>query len=123
FADLAGLAGRTLAAARPGGRAFKYRINERATDCFVRNLVRRQVELQETHRAFDVHADRTGINVRGRREHATDRLAVARVRAGIEHEVGHARRAAGIERLLETRGVEPGANGVRAADGDGLALG
>src|SRR5213083_2078848 len=44
FADLAGFACRALAAARASGRAFENRINERATDGFVRHLVRRQVE-------------------------------------------------------------------------------
>src|SRR5439155_26632186 len=122
FADLSGLARRTLAAAWAGGRAFENRINQRATDGLVCHLVRRQIELKEAHRAFDVHADRAGINVRGRREHATDRRAVARVCVGIEHEIGHPRRAAGVERLLETLGVEPGTNRVRADNGDGLAL-
>jgi len=122
FADLAGLARRTLAAARALGRAFENRINQRAAHGSVRHLINGQVEFQKAHRAFDVHADRVGINVRGRREHATDRRAVAGVRVGIEHEIGHARRAAGVERLLETRGVEPGANRVRADYGDGLAL-
>ena len=60
--------------------------------------------------------------MRGRREHATDRRAVARVCVGIEHEIGDAGRAAGVERLLETSRVEPGANCVRADDGDGLAV-
>jgi hypothetical protein len=122
LADLSSLAGRTLAAPWAGRRALENCINECAADGFVRHLVRRQVELQEAHRAFDVHADRAGINVRARREHGTDRRAVARVRVGIEHEIGNAGRTAGIERLLETRGVEPGANRVRADDGDGLAL-
>src|SRR5437899_470465 len=45
LADLAGLARRTLAAPRPGGRAFEDRLNERATDGFVHHLIRRQVEL------------------------------------------------------------------------------
>ena len=44
------------------------------------------------------------------------------MRVGIEHEIGYAGRAAGVERLPETRGVESGANRVRADDGDGLAL-
>src|SRR2546422_4258792 len=39
-------------------------------------------------RAFDVYADRAGIHVRGRREHAADWRAVARVRVRIEHEIG-----------------------------------
>ena len=78
-----------------------------------------KIELQEAHRTFDVHADRAGINVRGRREHATDRRTVARARVGIEHKISHAWR---VERLLKTRAVEPGANRVRADDGDGLVL-
>ena len=44
------------------------------------------------------------------------------MRVGIEHEIGHPRRAAGIECLLNTGGVEPGTNRVRADNGDGLAL-
>src|ERR1041384_1020742 len=61
FADLAGLTRRTLAATWASGRAFENRINQRATDRFVRYLIRRQVELQEAHRAFDVHAHWAGI--------------------------------------------------------------
>ncbi len=122
FSNLASLSRGTLAATRAGGCPFENRINERATDGFVRNLVRGQVELQEAHRTLDVHADRAGINVRRRRENATNWRTVASVRVWIEHEIGHAGRATGVERLLKTRGVEPGANGVRADDGDGLAL-
>jgi hypothetical protein len=44
------------------------------------------------------------------------------VRVGIEHEVGDARRAAGVERLLQAGGVKTGANGIRADDGDGFAF-
>jgi len=119
FADLAG---GTLAATRAGGRAFENRIDQSAPDSFVRHLVGWQIELPKAHRTFDVHAHRARINVRGRREHATVRRAVARMRVGVEHEIGHARCTAGVERLLKTRGVEPGANRVRADDGDGLAL-
>ena len=86
----------------PGGRAFENRIDERATERLVRHLVCREVELQEAHRAFDVNAERAGIDVRWRREHASDRRAVAGMLVGIEHEVGHAGCAAGVERPLET---------------------
>jgi hypothetical protein len=48
FADFAGLARRTLAAARTGRRAFQDGIDQRAADGFVRDLVRRQIELQES---------------------------------------------------------------------------
>src|SRR6185295_7756361 len=110
FADLAGLARRTLTATWASGCAFKNRINARAADGFVRYLIGRQVELQKAHRAFDVHADRAGIDVRWRRENATDRRAVASVRIRIEHEIGHARRTASVERLLKTRRIEASAN-------------
>ncbi|MSU62148.1 MAG: hypothetical protein EXS31_07100 [Pedosphaera sp.] len=40
----------------------------------------------------------------------------------LPQEVGHTRRASGIERLMETLGIDPGANRVRADDGHGLAL-
>ena len=60
--------------------------------------------------------------MRGRREHTTDRRSVARVGVGIKDEVGHPGCAAGVERLLETGGVEPGANRVGADDGDRLAF-
>ncbi|HEY6184536.1 MAG TPA: hypothetical protein VIW67_19990, partial [Terriglobales bacterium] len=63
-----------------------------------------------------------GINVRGRCENTTDRRTVASVRVRIEHEIGHAGCAAGVERLLQARGVKPGANRVRPDDGDGLSF-
>ena len=84
------LARRALIATRASGRAFENCINERAANGFVRYLIGRQLELQEAQRAFDVHADRAGIDVRRRCENATDRRTVAHVRVRIEHEIGHA---------------------------------
>ena len=78
--------------------------------------------MQEAHRAFDVHADRAGIDVRRRCENATDRRAIASVRVRIEHEIGHVGSTASIECLLKARRIKAGANRVRADDGDGLAL-
>src|SRR5690242_7908636 len=70
FTDFAGFARGTLATPRAGGRAFENGVDELAADGFVHDLIRGQIELQKTHRAFDVHADGAGINVRWRREHA-----------------------------------------------------
>ena len=95
---------------------------KRAADGLIRDRVRRQIELQQAHRAFDIHADRAGINVRRRDQHAADRRAVAAVRVGIEHQIGDARRAPRIDRLLEAHFVERAADRFRADDGDGLCV-
>jgi len=60
FTDLSGFAGRTQAAPWAGRGAFENCINECAADGFVRYLIGGQVELQEAHRAFDVHATGPG---------------------------------------------------------------
>src|SRR5262249_26552794 len=44
------------------------------------------------------------------------------MRVGIEHEIGHARREARVDRLLEAAGVEGRADGVGPDDGDRLAI-
>ena len=123
FADAARL--RTVRWPRPGPVGVRFSnasISARRTGRSLISL-RRQVELQQAHRAFDVHADRAGINVRRRNQHATDRRAVAAVGVGIEHEIGHAGRGAGVDRLLEAHVIERVANGVRADDGDRFAFG
>ena len=112
----------TLAAARAGGRALDDGVDERAADGFVHHGVCRQVELEQAHGALDVHAHGAGIHVRRRHEHAPNGRAVAGVRVRVEHEVGHARRAARVERLLQAARIEGIADGRRADDGDGLAL-
>ena len=57
----------------------------------------------------------------GKEQEFVDR-SVARVGVGIKDKIGHPRCAAGVERLLETGGVEPGANRVGADDCDRLAF-
>src|SRR4051812_6965201 len=77
-----------------GRRALHNGIDERAADGFVRHSIHRQIELEQTHGAFDVHADRAGIDVCWRDEHTTYGGAVAGVRVWIEDKVGYTRRAA-----------------------------
>lgn len=65
-----------LAFARARRRALDDGVDERATNRFVRDGVLRQIELEQAHGTFDVHADGAGINVRRRDEHAADGCAV-----------------------------------------------
>ena len=58
-----------------------------------------------------------------RRDHdAADRRAVAGVGIGVQHQVGHAGREPGVDRLLEAAGIETGADGVGADHGDRRAV-
>src|SRR5687768_7424746 len=66
FADFACLANRTLAATWTSRRPLEDGIDQCASQRLVRELIAKQVELQEAHRTLDVHADRAGIDVRGR---------------------------------------------------------
>ena len=79
-----------------------------------------RIDLQQAHRALDVDADRARIDVRRRNQHAADRRAVAAVRIGIEHQVGHARREPRVDRLLQAEFVERAANRLGADHGDRL---
>lgn len=60
--------------------------------------------------------------MRRRNEHATHRRAVAGVSVGIEHQVGHARRAARVECLLDALRIERIANRGGANHRDRFAL-
>ena len=79
-------------------------------------MVSGQIQLQKAHGAFDIHAYRAGINVRGRDQHATDRRSVTSMAIGIEHQISYPRRTAGIDGLLQTGGVKPGSNRFGADD-------
>ena len=120
--DAARLARGTLPAPGPGGGAFADCFDEGAADGAFRHRVGGQIEGQQAHGALDVHPDRAGIDVGGRHHHAADGRAVARVGVRVEDEVRHARRAARVEGLFQAARVEALADGVRADDGDGLAV-
>ena len=80
----------------------------------------RNVHLEQRHGALDVHADRPWINVRRRDHHAAHRRSVTGVRIGIQHEIGHARSRARVQRLLDAGWIEARADRFRPDDGDGF---
>lgn len=91
--NLARLADGTLAATWTGPRAFEDRVDQCATQGLVSELI---AGLQKTHRAFEVHADWAGRDVRGRRKHTTHRRAVASGRIRVEHKISYSLSAASI---------------------------
>ena len=110
-----------LTAARASRRAGHDGVDEPTTDGFVDDLFGGNVHLEQRHGALDVHADRPWINVRRRNHHAAHRRSVTAVCVGIEHEIGHARRGARVERLLNAGRVKASADCLRPDDGDGLS--
>ncbi len=118
--DAAGLFRLALTAARASRRALDDGVDEATADGFVDDFIGGDVHLEQRHGAFDVHADGSWINVRRRDHHAAHRRSVTAVRIGIEHEIGHARRGARVERLLNAGWVKAGTDRFRPDDGDGL---
>ncbi len=109
-----------LPTACTGRRALNDGVDEATADGFVDDLIGGDVHLEQRHGALDVHADGSWINVRRRDHHAAHRRSVTAVRIGIEHEIGHARRGARVQRLLDAGRVKARANRLRPDDGDGF---
>ena len=116
------LLGRALTATRTRWRAFDDGLDQRATDRLVRDSVIRNIELEQTHGALDVHAHRSRIDMSRRNHHATYRCTVTRMSIGIEHQIGHPRRATGVERLSETSLIKAVTDRFRPDHRDRLAL-
>jgi len=95
--------------------------DQAAADGFIHDLLGRNVHLEQRHGALDVHADWPWINVCRRDHHAAHRRSVTAVRVGIEHEIGHARSRARVERLLDAGRIKPGPDRLRSDNGDGLS--
>ncbi len=79
-----------LAAACAGGGAGDDGFDEGAAGFFVGDDVLGDVELEEGHGAFDVHADGAGVDVGWGDHDAADGCAVSGVAIGVENEVGDA---------------------------------
>ena len=121
-ADHAALGSERWPAARAGGQTLADRRDQGAANLPIRDRISGNVHLQKAHRAFDVHANRAGINMRRRDHDATDGRAVAGMGVGVEHQIGHAGREAGVDRLLNAHGVKTGADGIGADHGDRRAV-
>ena len=119
--DLARLLDRALAAAGAGRGALDDGVDERAAHRLVGDRVLRDVELEQRHRALDVHPDRAGIDMGRRDHHAADRRAVSGVSVGIEYHIGDTRSHARVDGLLEAGFVEAIADGVGSDHGDGFS--
>ena len=110
----------SLSHARPGRSAIADGVDQRPASRPLLDRIGRQVQLQQAHRALDVHADRAGIDVRRRDHHAADRRPVADVGVGVEHHVGHARRQPRMDGLPKRLVVERRADRLGADHGDRL---
>ena len=114
-ADGARLRDVALAAAGAGRDPPGDLVDQRAAHPLRSDRRGRQVELQQAHRALDVHADRPGVDVGGRGEDAADRSAEAAVRVRVERHLGDPGSAADVDRLLQADLVEAAPDG-RGAD-------
>ena len=94
-----------------GGNPTADGVNQFTTRRLIRDRAFGQVRLKQTHRALDIESDRTGIDVRGRNQDATNGSAVTTVGIGIQHDFGYTWCAARIDRLLQAEVVKRVANG------------
>ena len=106
-----------------GWRPLADRVDDRSASWPIDNLVGWQIQLQQAHRAFDVNADGTRINVSWRRHHAAHGCSVTAVSIGIQHQIRHAGSHAGIDRLLQAHLIEGVADGFRPDHRDRFCLG
>src|SRR5436190_19021492 len=91
---------RTLPFTRARWRPFTNRIDQSATYRSLFDSLRRQIKLQQAHRALDIHTHWSRINVRWRYHHTTNRRPITAMRIRVQNQVTHARCTARIQRLL-----------------------
>ncbi len=109
---------RALALAGTGGGARDDGIDQCAACAHIINRIRRHIQLQQTHRTFDIHPHRPRINMRRRNQHAPNRRTIPTMRIRVKHQIGHARSFARVERLRNTHRIKRIANRRGADDGD-----
>ena len=112
----------SLTLASTGWRASADRVDQLAARALIDDRPFWQIELQERHRALDVDADRSWVDVRWRGHHASHWRTVSGVRVRVEDELGHPWCRARVERLLEAHRVKAIADRIRPDHRDRLSL-
>jgi len=95
-----------LSAPGPGRSSIANSIDQRPAGRTFDDLIRWKIQLQQTHRALDVDAHRSRINMRGRNQHTAHWRSVPTMRIGIKDQIRHPRSQAGVDRLLQTAFIE-----------------